>query len=57
MGRIRNTTVPAAFKENMLMAFVLFEKGGQRGFALDLPDCKSEQIPLHPPFSKGEETP
>ena len=57
MGRIRNTTVPAAFKKKTLSAFPPFEKGGQGGFALDVPARKAKQIPLDPPFSKGEETP
>ncbi len=57
MGRLRNTTVPAAFKKKSLSAFPPFEKGGRGGFALDVPARKAKQIPLDPPFSKGEETP
>ncbi len=57
MGSIQNITVPAAFKENAFLAFPPFEKGGQGGFAVDLLICTAEQIPLDPPFSKGEETP
>ena len=33
--------------------FAPFGKGGYGGFALDLKQ-KKEQIPLNPPFSKGE---
>jgi len=35
-------------------AFPPFEKGGQGGFALDVEDQR--QIPLYPPFSKGEKS-
>jgi hypothetical protein len=35
------------------LCFAPFEKGGYGGFAFDLKQ-KQEQIPLNPPFSKGE---
>jgi hypothetical protein len=35
-------------------AFPLFEKGGQGGFAFDVE--VQRQIPLYPPFSKGEKS-
>ena len=35
------------------LCFAPFEKGGYGGFALDLASSK-KQIPLNPPFSKGE---
>ena len=34
--------------------FPPFERGGQGGFALDLQ--RQEQIPLYPPFAKGEKS-
>jgi hypothetical protein len=57
MTSIRKSIVRAAFKRKALTAFPPFEKGGQGGFALDLPARKAKQIPLGPPFPKGEETP
>jgi hypothetical protein len=53
MGNIQKTLVFAALHAKALLAFPPFEKGGQGGFALDLPARKAKQIPLDPPFSKG----
>ena len=55
MASIPKAIVPAAPKRTSLSAFPPFEKGGQGGFALDLPSRNATQIPLDPPFSKGEE--
>jgi hypothetical protein len=38
---------------NRCLCFAPFEKGGYGGFALDLA-LEQKQIPLGPPFSKGE---
>ena len=56
MVSIRKTVVSAVSNRTAHSAFPPFEKGGQGGFALDLPACKAKQIPLDPPFPKGEET-
>ena len=55
MGNMRKAIVLAAVHGKALLAFPPFEKGGQGGFAVDLPARKAKQIPLDPPFSKGEE--
>jgi len=55
MASIPKAIVFAAVHGKSLRAFPPFEKGGQGGFALDLPARKAKQIPLDPPFSKGEE--
>jgi hypothetical protein len=57
MTSIRKTVVFAVSNKTARSAFPPFEKGGQGGFALDLPARKAKQIPLGPPFSKGEEAP
>ena len=55
MASIPKAIVPAASKRTSLSAFPPFEKGVQGGFAVVLPARKAKQIPLDPPFSKGEE--
>ena len=55
MGNMRKAIVLAAVHGKALLAFPPFEKGGQGGFAVDLLARKVKQIPLDPPFSKGEE--
>lgn len=57
MGSVQKAVVSETFKRKALSAFPPFEKGGHGGFAVDLPARKAKQIPLDPPFSKGEETP
>lgn len=57
MDSIRKSIVFAAVHAKALSAFPPFEKGGQGGFAVDLPARRAKQISLDPPFSKGEETP
>ena len=57
MGNIRKAIVFAAVHGKSLLAFPPFEKGVQGGFAVVLPARKAKQIPLDPPFPKGEETP
>ncbi len=57
MGSMRKAVVSAVSQRTALSAFPPFEKGGQGGFALDLPARKAKQPPLDPPFSKGEEAP
>lgn len=57
MGRVQKAVVSETFRRKALYASPPFEKGGQGGFALDLPARKATQISLDPPFPKGEETP
>ncbi len=57
MRSMRNRVASFPFSTKLLLAFPLFEKGGQGGFAVYLPARKAKQIPLDPPFSKGEEMP
>ncbi len=44
----------SAFSSASAVAFPPFEKGGQGGFALNTSLSKKKQIPLYPPFSKGQ---
>ena len=48
-----STSASLSFNRSQL-AFPPFEKGGQGEFAVDLLNRKPKQIPLDPPFAKGE---
>jgi hypothetical protein len=52
----RKANVAIVGKTKAMLAFPPFEKGGQGGFAVDLLTRKAKQIPLDPPFSKGEKS-
>ncbi len=55
MASMRNGVASFSFSKKLSLAFPPFGKGGQGGFALDLLTRKAKQIPLDPPFAKGEE--